>query len=201
MIVLFGAASGPVPPFDLQRLNAAGALFTTRPSLAHYTLTGDEVSWRAGEIFGWLAEGAVQLSVNQRFALADAADAHRALESRATTGKTVRIPKPWCPLKHCHHRSTYHTDDDKQRHHRGGSLFASSASPVARVLRYRIVQFPRLSHRRTAPNAASAAEMAARRACEASSAVKVRSGARKRRLKDRKSTRLNSSHVSISYAV
>ncbi len=92
MIVLFGAASGPVPPFDLQRLNAAGALFTTRPSLAHYTLTGDEVSWRAGEIFGWLAEGAVQLSVDQRFALADAADAHRALESRATTGKTVLIP-------------------------------------------------------------------------------------------------------------
>jgi NADPH2:quinone reductase len=92
MIVLFGAASGPVPPFDLQRLNSAGALFATRPSLAYYTLTGDEVSWRAGEIFGWLAEGAIELSVDQRFDLADAAQAHRALESRSTTGKTVLIP-------------------------------------------------------------------------------------------------------------
>ncbi len=92
MIVLFGAASGPVPPFDLQRLNSAGALFTTRPSLAFYTLTSDEVAWRAGEIFGWLAEGALKLSVDQRFDLADAAEAHHALESRATTGKTVLIP-------------------------------------------------------------------------------------------------------------
>lgn len=92
MIVLFGAASGPVPPFDLQRLNSGGALFTTRPSLAFYTLTGDEVAWRAGEIFGWLAEGVLKLSVDQRFELAHAADAHRALESRATTGKTVLIP-------------------------------------------------------------------------------------------------------------
>lgn len=92
MIVLFGAASGPVPPLDLQRLNSGGSLFTTRPSLAYYTLTADEVSWRAGEIFGWLAEGALKLSVNQRVDLADAAEAHRSLESRATTGKTVLIP-------------------------------------------------------------------------------------------------------------
>lgn len=92
MAVLFGAASGPVAPLDLQRLNSEGALFTTRPSLAYYTQTGDEVAWRAGEIFGWLSEGALQLSVNQRFDLADAANAHRALESRATTGKTVLIP-------------------------------------------------------------------------------------------------------------
>lgn len=92
MIVLFGAASGPVPPFDLQRLNAAGSLFATRPGLAYYTLTADEVAWRAGEIFGWLAEGALKLSVDQRFDLADAAEAHRTLESRATTGKTVLIP-------------------------------------------------------------------------------------------------------------
>lgn len=92
MMVLFGAASGPVPPFDLQRLNSSGSLFATRPSLAFYTLTGDEVTWRAGEIFGWLAEGALKLSVDQRFDLQAAADAHRALESRATTGKTVLIP-------------------------------------------------------------------------------------------------------------
>lgn len=92
MAVLFGAASGPVPPLDLQRLNAEGALFTTRPSLAHYTRTSDEVAWRAGEIFGWLSEGVLQLSVDQQFDLSAAGDAHRALESRATTGKTVLIP-------------------------------------------------------------------------------------------------------------
>src|SRR5699024_798888 len=92
MAVLFGAASGPVPPLDLQRLNSEGALFTTRPSLVYYTRTADEVAWRAGEIFGWLSEGAIQLSVDQRFDLSDAANAHRALESRATTGKTVLIP-------------------------------------------------------------------------------------------------------------
>ena len=92
MMVLFGAASGPVPPFNLQRLNSSGSLFATRPSLAFHTLTGDEVSWRAGEIFGWLAEGVLSLSVDERFELKDAADAHRALESRATTGKTVLIP-------------------------------------------------------------------------------------------------------------
>ncbi|MDN6490797.1 MAG: zinc-binding dehydrogenase, partial [Yaniella sp.] len=90
--ILFGAASGPVPPLDLHRLNAEGALFTTRPSLAPYTRTADEISWRAGEIFGWLAEGALKLSVDQRFDLSNAAEAHRALESRATTGKTVLIP-------------------------------------------------------------------------------------------------------------
>lgn len=92
LAVLFGAASGPVPPLDLQRLNAEGALFTTRPSLAHYTRTGEEVAWRAGEIFDWLTEGVLTLSVDQRYDLADAASAHRALESRATTGKTVLIP-------------------------------------------------------------------------------------------------------------
>src|SRR5699024_4011691 len=92
MAVLFGAASGPVPPLDLQRLNAEGALFTTRPSLAHYTRTGEEIAWRAGEIFGWLSEGVLKLSVDQRFDLSDAANAHRALESRATTGKTVLVP-------------------------------------------------------------------------------------------------------------
>src|SRR5699024_9007288 len=142
MIVLFGAASGPVPPFDLQRLNAAGALFTTRPSLAHYTLTGDEVSWRAGDIFGWLAEGAAQLSVAQRVALLHTAAPLRASVSRATAGKTVLIPHPWRPLRHSHHRRTDNADDDAQRDHRGGSLLPSSASPVARARRYRIFQFP-----------------------------------------------------------
>lgn len=92
MLVLFGAASGPVPPFDLQRLNAAGGIFTTRPSLVHYTATADEVAWRAHEIFQWLSDGVLQLSVDQRFDLSEAANAHRALEARQTTGKTVLIP-------------------------------------------------------------------------------------------------------------
>lgn len=93
MAVLFGAASGPVPPLDLQRLNSEGALFTTRPSLVYYTRTADEISWRAGEIFGWLAQGTIKLSVDQRFDLSDAANAHRALEARNTTGKTVLLPR------------------------------------------------------------------------------------------------------------
>src|SRR5699024_6433396 len=85
-------------------------------------------------------------------------------------------------LKHGHYGSTHHTDDDKQGDHRSDSLLASSACPVARVFGYRVVQFPGLAHRSTAPSSASAAEIAVRRACEASSAVRVRSGARKRRL-------------------
>src|SRR5699024_12471279 len=79
MAVLFGAASGPVPPLDLQRLNAEGALFTTRPSLAHYTRTGEEIAWRAGEIFGWLSGGVLRLSGAERFVLAEAANAPRAV--------------------------------------------------------------------------------------------------------------------------
>lgn len=93
MLVLFGAASGPVPPFDLQRLNAAGGLYVTRPGLASYARTGKEVAWRAAEIFQWLQDGVLEFSVNQRFALSNVAAAHRALEARATTGKTVLLPE------------------------------------------------------------------------------------------------------------
>ncbi|MDL9935824.1 quinone oxidoreductase [Gordonia sp. ABSL1-1] len=91
-IVVFGAASGPVPPFDLQRLNGAGSLSVTRPTLAHFIADTDELRWRAGEFFDAVVAGVVDVRVGQRYRLADAADAHRDLESRATTGSTVLIP-------------------------------------------------------------------------------------------------------------
>ena len=91
-VVLFGAASGPVPPFDLQRLNGAGSLSVTRPTLAHFVAERSELEWRADEFFGAIADGVLDVSVGQTFPLADAADAHRALESRATTGATALIP-------------------------------------------------------------------------------------------------------------
>lgn len=91
MMVLFGGSSGQVPPFDLQRLNASGSLFITRPTLAHYTLTRDETKWRADEIFGAAAAGTLQVPIGAKFPLAEAADAHRALEGRRTTGKVLLI--------------------------------------------------------------------------------------------------------------
>jgi NADPH2:quinone reductase len=92
MMALFGAASGPVPPVDPQRLNRGGSLFLTRPTLKHYTATRDELLWRAGEIFDAIAAGRLQVSIGGRYALDDAADAYRALESRATTGKLLLVP-------------------------------------------------------------------------------------------------------------
>ncbi len=92
MLVLFGGASGQVPPFDLQRLNAAGSLFVTRPTLAHYTADREELTWRAGEIFGAAASGSLEVRVGARFSLDEAAQAHRALEGRETTGKVILVP-------------------------------------------------------------------------------------------------------------
>ncbi|WP_439032860.1 quinone oxidoreductase family protein [Gordonia terrae] len=91
IIVLFGAASGPVPPFDLQRLNAAGSLSVTRPTLAHFTATAQELTWRAGEYFDAVLDG-LDVRVGQRYRLADAAAAHTDLEARVTTGTTVLVP-------------------------------------------------------------------------------------------------------------
>lgn len=91
-VVLYGAASGPVPPFDLQRLNGLGSLSVTRPTLAHFTAQPEELSWRAGKLFGAIADGKVSVRVGQRYPLADAAQAHRDLEARITTGSTVLIP-------------------------------------------------------------------------------------------------------------
>lgn len=91
-VVLFGAASGPVPPFDLQRLNPAGSLSVTRPTLAHFIADPAELAWRSGDYLGALADGAVTVRVGQSYRLADAAVAHRDLEGRRTTGTTVLTP-------------------------------------------------------------------------------------------------------------
>ncbi|WP_394358285.1 quinone oxidoreductase family protein [Leucobacter tenebrionis] len=91
-LVLFGAASGPVPPFDLQRLNSGGSLSVTRPSLGHFLRTPEERAWRYGELFDAIAAGQLDVRIGARFPLAEAADAHTALESRATTGKVILEP-------------------------------------------------------------------------------------------------------------
>lgn len=91
MLVLYGQSSGPVPPVDPARLAKRGA-FLTRPSLGHYTATRDELRWRARELFGWIESGEVKLRVDRVFPLRDAAEAHRALESRATRGKLLLDP-------------------------------------------------------------------------------------------------------------
>ena len=89
MMVLFGAASGPVPPFDIQRLNSGGSLFLTRPTLGHHIATTDELRGRADELFGAVLAGRLDVRIGARFPLAEAAAAHRALEGRGTTGKVV----------------------------------------------------------------------------------------------------------------
>ena len=90
--VLFGQSSGAVPPLDPQLLNARGSLFLTRPTLGHYVLTRDELLWRAGELFGWIASGELAVRIDRAYPLEAAAEAHRALESRGTTGKLLLIP-------------------------------------------------------------------------------------------------------------
>lgn len=91
-LVLFGGASGQVPPFDLQRLNAGGSLSITRPSLGHFLHTPAERTWRSGELFAAIATGALDVRIGASFPLPEAADAHRALEGRKTTGKVLLIP-------------------------------------------------------------------------------------------------------------
>ena len=92
LLALFGQASGPVPPFDLQRLNAGGSLVVTRPSLAHFVATRAELEERAGAVLGAIAAGKLAVRIGGRFPLARAADAQRALEGRETTGKLLLIP-------------------------------------------------------------------------------------------------------------
>jgi len=92
MVVLFGGASGQVPPFDLQRLNAAGSAYVTRPSLAHYLLTRDELLWRGREVFAALADGSLELEVGGEWPLEEAAAAYDALEGRQSTGKLLLTP-------------------------------------------------------------------------------------------------------------
>jgi NADPH2:quinone reductase len=92
MMVLFGAASGPVPPFDLGQLNAKGSLYVTRPSLFHYVMDDRELHERAADVLGWIAAGELRLRIEEEYPLARAADAHRALEGRKTTGKVLLVP-------------------------------------------------------------------------------------------------------------
>jgi NADPH:quinone reductase len=92
MMVLFGQASGPVPPFDLGQLNLKGSLYVTRPSLAAYVASRSELLERAGDVLGWIAAKQLRLRVEHEYPLADAGEAHRALEGRRTTGKILLIP-------------------------------------------------------------------------------------------------------------
>ena len=91
-LVSFGQSSGSVAPLDIGVLSAKGSLYVTRPTLMTYTAKREDLLASAKELFDVVSEGAVKIEINQRFALADAADAHRALEGRKTTGSTVLIP-------------------------------------------------------------------------------------------------------------
>lgn len=91
-LALFGAASGPVPPVDPQRLNAAGSVYLTRPALAHFIRSEQEFAWRAGELFDAIAAGSIRVTVSRHYPLADAAEAHRDLHGRKTVGSIVLVP-------------------------------------------------------------------------------------------------------------
>jgi len=92
MMVAFGNASGPVLPLDLLRLSRAGSVFVTRPSLVHYVREREELDRRSTDLFEWISNGDLEVLVGARFPLAEAADAHRALEARETIGKVVLLP-------------------------------------------------------------------------------------------------------------
>jgi NADPH:quinone reductase len=91
-MVLVGAASGRVPPFDPMRLEDGGSLYLTRPSIRHYTATRDELLARAADVFRWIAEGRLDVRIGGRYPLEDARRAHEDLEGRRTTGKLILIP-------------------------------------------------------------------------------------------------------------
>ena len=92
MMVLYGASSGQVPPFDPQRLNSGGSLFLTRPTLVHYIADPAELRWRAGEVFDWIAKGELEVRIGGTYPLAEAARAQEDLASRRTTGKLLLLP-------------------------------------------------------------------------------------------------------------
>ncbi len=91
-LVLFGGASGAVPPFDLIKLSQKGSLFITRPTLAHYTATREELEWRANEVLQMIVDGDLKLRIHQVYPLTQAEQAHRDLEGRKTTGKLLLKP-------------------------------------------------------------------------------------------------------------
>jgi NADPH:quinone reductase len=92
MMVLYGQSSGPVESFDPQILNQKGSLFLTRPTLAHYVATRAELLQRADDVLGWASDGSLKVRVGREFPLAAAAEAHRELEGRRTTGKVLLVP-------------------------------------------------------------------------------------------------------------
>jgi NADPH2:quinone reductase len=91
LLALFGQSSGPVPPFDPARL-AKNGIYLTRPSLAHYTATRDELLWRAGEVFDWIGSGRLRIRIDREILLREVREAHRLLEGRKTSGKVLLIP-------------------------------------------------------------------------------------------------------------
>ena len=91
-MVLFGQASGPVPPLDLQTLNQKGGLYVTRPALGQYTATREELLWRAESLFSWIGQNNLNVRIGGAYRLAEADQAHRDLEGRKTTGKLILIP-------------------------------------------------------------------------------------------------------------
>jgi NADPH2:quinone reductase len=91
-LVLFGQSSGPVPPFDLARLGGGGSLFVTRPTLAHYLLDRAELVERSSDILGWVEQGELEVTIDRALPLAKAAEAHRLLEGRKTSGKLLLKP-------------------------------------------------------------------------------------------------------------
>ena len=92
MMVQFGNASGPVDPISPLRLSRGGSLFLTRPTLFHYIATRPELLRRATDLFGWIEAGDLDVRIGASFPMSDAADAHRALEGRRTTGKVLLVP-------------------------------------------------------------------------------------------------------------
>lgn len=92
-MVLYGQAGGPVKPFDLQILNQKGSLFVTRPSLAHYTASQEEIIMRANDLFSWIASGALRVRIDRTYPLNEAYAAHQYLEGRRTKGKVLLIPQ------------------------------------------------------------------------------------------------------------
>jgi NADPH2:quinone reductase len=92
MMVLFGQSSGPVAPVDPQVLNQKGSIYLTRPTLFHYVAERADLLARSADVFGWIRDGKLKLTIFREMPLSDAAEAHRMLEARATAGKVLLVP-------------------------------------------------------------------------------------------------------------
>jgi NADPH2:quinone reductase len=91
-LVLFGASSGAVPPFDINVLQNKGSLYVTRPTLVHYTRDREELLWRAGDVFSWIRDGKLRLKIDGEYPLSEAGKAQIDLASRRTSGKLLLVP-------------------------------------------------------------------------------------------------------------